>query len=293
MTTEHFEIAFEDGRTRLTHVPTGDSVSRRSSLEGPDVRPWMARFTAFLLGHPAAHEIRDARGRVVGDARDYPAVGGGFAVGDFVVTLAGPRAEPVARRVMEAFEHGPRFQREADLAPVAYRLDDGGTLSYDQADVLWQAPTWTGGHAVTRRLLPSDDLEAIRAPAGGTLLQGILRAVEALAAEGNMRRRLADPVTGEESAAARELAEASLDALWEAEDPLWKKDPSDEAILDGLRALAAAREAIAGIAALEPAPPEGGRDRRLAPFHLSRVDAVIRGLEDRGVSLGVPASPAP
>ncbi len=273
----HWEIERDELRVTFRHQPSGLTIFRPTSLEGPQCQVWLDRFAAFLALHSDAHLVYDRRGRVEADARDLPATGGGFAVGDLVV-LADERGETSALKIVGSFEWGPRTNREADVAPLAYFLENGRTLRYSQMDVAWDASA-NVGVVKARRVLPGEDPEALRRPLPATLAEACRVASETL-----RHATRSNPCWSTRLEEAEEAREALSVAGAEVEE-----SPTDENVARAYEAVAAARELLARVARIGREDlPEDTRARESDARLLLKLDGIVEAAAERGA---VPAGP--
>lgn len=270
---QRWEIERDERRVTFRHQPSGRALFRPTSLEGPDCKVWHDRFAAFLELHKGAHLVYDWRGRVEGDARDFPSVDGGFSVGDFVV-LTDRYGETSALKVVGSFEWGPRTNREADMAPLAYVLENGRTLRYSQIDVAWEASA-NVGVVKARRVLPGEDAEALRRPLPATLAEACDVASETL--RHATRNNPCWSTRLEEAEAAREALSLAGGDIEET--------PSDENVAKAYEALVATRDLLAIVARIGREDlPEDTRARESDARLLLKLDGIVEAAAERGAA---------
>ncbi len=171
----YFEIDFPSNRLRLTHYPSGDTALRHDYMfDGEGAEKWSAKLRELTDAHPGAHGIHNSRGKLVADIRDYPALGGGFSVGDLVVTRTEDGFD-VARGIVSSFQNGAPEYRGPGEPAEAFRLEDGHTLYFSTSDGGWMATCSHGDRERARRVLPGDDLDAIREAAPAMLARSARR----------------------------------------------------------------------------------------------------------------------
>lgn len=270
---QHWEIERDDLRITFRHQPSGRAIFRPTSLEGPQCQVWLDRFAAKLALHSDTHLVYDRYGRVEADARDFPATGGGFDVGDLVVLTDGS-GRTSALKVVGSFEWGPRTNREADVAPLAYVLENGRTLRYSQMDVAWEASAHVGV-VKARRVLPSEDAVALRRPLPATLAEACDVASETL--RHATRNNPCWSTRLEEAEAAREalsLLEADVEEF-----------PTDENVAKAYEAIVAARDLLGTVARIGREDlPEDTRARDSDARLLLKLDGVIEAAAERGAA---------
>ncbi len=292
MPGEYFRISFPSERLCLTHEPSGNSVLRTDDMFGPKgTAKWHARLSELARFHPVAHRIYDFHDMLVADVRDFPALGGGFSVGDVVVTWTHEGAR-VARDIVHSSQNRSHDGIHPGVMPEYLGLEDGSTLYYSNLEGGWKVTDPHGHCENARRALPEDDVEALREPpvvvfrrfarllASGLNQNDELRsAIPSLAQEGALQPSLEDDFISY-----RKGLHDSLAALFH--------DPGDEAahvagigFVTGLKALIAeVREAHA------KHRPDQVLKRSLLSGELRFLDVFCEGLRRRGL---LPESPEP
>jgi len=141
----YYEIDFP-GRLRLTHYPSGFTCLRHDWMTGRDAARWVDKLRECSDAHPEARYVYDGRGELVGDLRDMPAFGGGFAVGDLVLTRSrGDRGGGLtAREVVAVRGDGDAAHHDADDAATSYVLEDGSPLYFSGHEGGWMTHALDG-----------------------------------------------------------------------------------------------------------------------------------------------------
>jgi len=147
---EFIEIDFPR-HVRFTHYPSGDTCLKQpwmaSSRKGDDA--WNEKRKEFFSKHPNAHLVVTAFGHeIVDDVRNFPFMGGGFEIGDEVVSMDG-KGELIVRVITSR-----------DTSENLFFLEDGTLLYWSDADDGWftddKTPYGTGYRA--RKPLEGEDL---------------------------------------------------------------------------------------------------------------------------------------
>ncbi len=279
-----YEIDFPSNRLRLTHVPSGHTALRHDFMfDGEGAEKWSAKLNELAEAHPRAHGIYNARGALVADIRDYPALGGGFRVGDLVVTR-NEDGDPVAREIVSAFPNGHKDYRQPGEPDEAFYLEDGNTLYFSLGDGGWMAAGTHGERTRARRVLPEDDVEAIWEPAPKMLR----RAARRLAHDLNQNRELhaaatADTHDGETDSDRRRRYAALSESLHESWVAL-VANPADAAAYEaGVAAVAEARDFVESVQDSHRGRyPEDESERSRIGRELLFIEALSEGLRRRG-----------
>ncbi len=171
---EYVEI--DMGGRRLTHHPSGDTALRHPWMieSSKGFTDWRDRVLAFVAAHPGCHLMRNVRREVIDDLRRWPYSGGGYAVGDVVVSLDGIGAASVAREVVARVEEHPDAVDASRLDLDHHLLlDDGNVLYWSPYEDRWCACDVDGSpKGRTRPLMDRDDRDAL-VPATGRLLDAV------------------------------------------------------------------------------------------------------------------------
>jgi len=181
-TREYIVLDFA-GLIRFTHHPSGDTCLRHSYMHGGDTTlEWQDKFRAFRDRHPNAHVVVNDHREIVDDLRDYPIFGGGFNVGDLVVTRQRGMGETdAAREIVGIRENGSAAYREPGELEYSFILEDGNFLYWNSLADGWQ--TRDRGNAETsraRRVVEGDNLERLRIPSDEMLLGALKKVAEPL-----------------------------------------------------------------------------------------------------------------
>jgi len=182
VTKEYIVLDFA-GRIRFTHQPSGDTCLRHEYMHGRDATlEWQEKFKAFRDRHPDAHVVVNDHREIVDDLRDYPLFGGGFSIGDIVVTRQRGLGETdAAREIVAIREDGPDAYREPGELGYSFILEDGNFLYWNSLSDGWQ--TRDRGNAETsraRRVVDGDNLDRLRIPSDEMLLGALRKVAEPL-----------------------------------------------------------------------------------------------------------------
>lgn len=166
---EYIEI--DMGGSRFTHYPSGDTCLRHPWMRGKDAVKWIEKFQEFAARHPETHVAVNSRHEIIDDIRNYPYLGGGFQVGDLVVTRVRGMGHPdCVRRIVEARSNGDARFRDPGDVEQSFILDDGQLLYWSSGEDAWLTDDKTGRErSRARRPVEGDDLEWLTRPAGEVL----------------------------------------------------------------------------------------------------------------------------
>lgn len=280
----YFEIDFPSNRLRLTHYPSGDTALRHDFMfDGEGAEKWSAKLRDLTEAHPGAHGIHNSRGTLVADIRDYPALGGGFSVGDLVVTRNEDGFD-VARGIVSSFPNGAPEYRGAGEPAEAFRLEDGHTLYFSTSDGGWMATCSHGDRERARRVLPSDDLEVIREAAPAMLARSARRVGHDLNQNRDLHAAAVSLIEdGALPADTRDRYSALSNSLHEAWISLVAKPSDGEAYKAGVAAVADAKAFVVDVrdAHAERHPDDPAR-RAWLSRELPFIEALDEGLRLRG-----------
>jgi hypothetical protein len=175
VTGEWFVLDFIGSRARFTHLPSGDTCLRHPYMVGTGTTQWLEKFGDFLSRHPKAHVVVNDHGEIVDDVRDFPISGGGFKVGDLVVTRSsGVGKTDCVREIVASVLVPPGSYRDPGDLDESFVLENGSVMYWGSDEDGWVARDRTHEErSRARRPVEGDNLERLAIPSDEMLAHAI------------------------------------------------------------------------------------------------------------------------
>lgn len=225
-------IMLDRGGQRLTRMATGETCLRDEWMVGaPGGKAWADKVSAFHARNPGCVVVDEAR-EPVDDLSRWPACGGGYGVGDTVVTKG--RDGAMSTREVVSLRALPDVAwRDATDPTHGLVLEDGSLMEWSAGDNGWFARDAAGPDARRARPPmtgePADDWRPTSNALGARALDAVLGALDRVHADWG------DPEPGKP--VPREVAQLAMHRAALRADRAWlREQPGYMALAhDGLR----------------------------------------------------------